>query len=187
MDDANKLKEYPLKENKVLVGFEYSDELKIRSHPLLNTCRILLENDKIVLKGKNISNVTGIKLISHGTYTINSHIIGMVDQGKNDSRRDHMIALVSFTSGKNVMPTRTYMIQSAGEIKAPYDKRIYNYKNRLDLTKPYDVIVERNRYYVEQENETYCMGKGIGVLLVFKYVKLYINYKPIDFYIKIGI
>jgi len=167
------------------VKFSYDNKnIKIRSHPLLNRCRLVSNGKALSLIGKDPTGWSGIQFKSNGTYKFNPVILGYATEGKNNTRKDHMTAVIQFTTGNNILPIKRYLISSAGEILVKADKKIYNYKQHLDLTKPFTLTIERNEFTVEQDNKIFSVSstKNSIVLMAFKYVKLELEYQDGDLF-----
>jgi hypothetical protein len=167
------------------VKFSYDNKnIKIRSHPLINRCRLIMNGNSLSLIGKDPTTWSGIQFKSNGVYKFNPTILGYATEGKNNTRKDHMTAVIQFTTGNNILPIKKYLISSAGEILVKADKKIYNYKQHLDLTKPFTLTIERNEFTVEQDNKIFSVSstKNSIVLMAFKYIKLELCYQSGDLF-----
>ena len=185
-DPKNRLKSFPIDGlvKPPQTDFEFSiDDLKIRSHKLLNVCRIREEKGRTVLIAKNPADWSGIILKSGGSYKFTPTVLGVAKEGRFNTRKDHMTAVVSFTIGNNILPNYKYHVSSAGEILTSINKSINSYGQTLDLKKPFTLIVKQKNFTVEQDNKIFYTGetKKYKVLVTFKYVKLMVEFKPDGF------
>lgn len=167
------------------VNFSYDNEtIKIRSHPLLNKCKLVKNDNLLSFIGKDPSTWTGIMLKSNGIYKFTPNILGYASEGKNNTRKEHMTAVIQFTTGNNILPVKRHLISSAGEMLVKDDKKIYNYKQNLNLKKSFTLTIEKNEFTIEQDNKIFSVAstKNSCVLLAFKYLKLNIEYENTDLF-----
>jgi hypothetical protein len=190
MNRDNRLVEFSLDNivEKPNVDFNYNvDTIKIRTHKLFNRCRILkLDNsDKVELIAKNPSEWSGIMVMSPGFYEFSASILGVAEEGKNNTRKNHMTAVVCFTTGLNILPIRRFMITSAGELTIAANKNIYNYKTGINLNQPFTLTVAKNRFEITQNDKVCFTSKTrqSKVTISFKYVKMDLLYTKSDYII----
>ena len=183
-EEKNRLEEFDLET--ILPKFETefsfnTENIKIRAHKLLNKCKIRYNKDpnSFVLIAKNPADWTGIILESPGRYILKPSIVGYATQGINNTRKEHMIAVVSFTTGNNILPTNKYQITSSGEIMINSDRSIYNYLRILDLTKQFEIELDGKNYTVFQDNKIFCKNTYTRrkFLMGFKFLKFTLEYK----------
>lgn len=181
INQDNRLKDFDLENvfGKPTVDFAYEvNKLKIRSHPLLNICRVKSNNNVTKLIAKNPAEWSGIMFMSSGKYYFTPTIIGIAKQGKNDTRRNHMTAVICFTTGNNLLPTKKNMISSAGEISVKSDNSIYNFTKIIDLTCPFVLEINKKSFTITQNNNIFYIGstRQSKVMVSFRYLKLRLEY-----------